>query len=655
MATRGPKSGGPEDPTQKPRDIPGRSAWERERQMHEDTISRLNDPSDIARLQQRIDHINSILGVASGPSFNKLDSLLSKLNTSQPSNPTGESRAPSSYSGRKWAELGELAAQWGKSSPKSQPSSSFSKSSPSNLHLYSGGPERLADVSEKAAIASRAAAYVRANRYSRKVLEQARGLSDQLKGTQFENVGKQALSAASGAYNASENAMRESRESKYAHKIAKFTGLEKDIEFAKGKTLSANKARDLHEQATNFAARYFRDIAQKGLEATSNSLKNPGAGWYSNWLKHQTGGIGSGGGSPGQGRGGSGGRGNIPPVNPPGIPPSGGQRGRRTNHWGRARRRLRKARQRRMTQASNIASKTAKQTAQRGMQVGRARRRLRKARRSRALRQASAASRAKQIQQIKTFAKIGIASSAIHQAASGNLLGAARTMAWGSGNPVAIIGTELTNAALTATKALSQMSEQTFETNKYLANYSGTLAYAYGSFNVGEYRRQFQFAGGTGESGARLVESMDRMRDSWLKYNIAERNITNTISSFFTRASSGVGASFSGAIGGFGDFVGGLGAKKIPFTGKTVDETVESTSKFLTDRALELLLGGGDAARGAVAMSMWKKVFGIGEPPIDKDLPMVDFLKGMVIRDRADLEKKLTGHLRPPPSHKRPR
>jgi hypothetical protein len=616
MPTRGPKSGGPEDPTQKPKPFVDFSSID-------SLIHKISESE-----QQRMARDAGETGWTNPNYFQEtsqtdIPPLVPPRPQFRGTPPANRIRQPQPFT------------QTQPTTPTPTPGESPSgppTNPPTDLHLYRGKPEQLASLAERAAIASRAAAYVRANRYSGKVLEQAKGLHEQLKGTGFEGVGKQAVIAASSAFQASQTAQRESRTSKVLHAIAKKTENIDDIERAKRQTLIANKARDLHEQSSNFAALFFRKIAEKGVSSVSETIKNSGfkgnQGWYDEWIKNQTNRYGRG------GRGGGAG----PPDNPPDSaddPDDPDEMRRRRNRKyakGLSKDKLDMIRDGRsnfvyfMKQKKREQVQLDRDTIRKGKRNQKARR-LRRERRNKI-------ANANRFSRIRNLAKIGITASAIHHAASGDFMGAARRMAWASGNPAAIIGAELSEAAMTAVKALNQFSERTFEANKYLTNYSGKLAYATGTLELHEFQRTFKYSAGVSDTATDLVQSMDKMRDQWMKYNIASSNIANTVASLWTRFSGGFGEPLGKEAGVFAEVVrrfssakvGGIGVGDVASAAGTAAAEAEVSSLW------GMLPGGpivGEAARRSLA---W--LFKPAEVPEPGDTPVVTFLKSM--RDRRE-------------------
>jgi hypothetical protein len=92
---------------------------------------------------------------------------------------------------------------------------------------------------------------------------------------------------------------------------------------------------------------------------------------------------------------------------------------------------------------------------------------------------------------------------------------------------------------------LRQFAESINESNRLFASYSGRLGYAFTMMEVNQVGRDFRYAAFTQDSAVRLVNAIDRMRESFMKFNNNWGDIVNKFAGF----GAGVAGGFGGELG----------------------------------------------------------------------------------------------------------
>jgi hypothetical protein len=142
----------------------------------------------------------------------------------------------------------------------------------------------------------------------------------------------------------------------------------------------------------------------------------------------------------------------------------------------------------------------------------------------------------------RTFQRVFPATSAFGGRGS---VGRAASAAFATAFPEAKLVKDLAQEAMMAARALYDFTERTLEANKSLAAFSPMMATAFARLQMGDFRRQLGMGRDTEMTGAALVRSMDRLRDSFYPFEVLNRNIRNEAAGFTAGAISGAGNQFA--------------------------------------------------------------------------------------------------------------
>jgi hypothetical protein len=99
-------------------------------------------------------------------------------------------------------------------------------------------------------------------------------------------------------------------------------------------------------------------------------------------------------------------------------------------------------------------------------------------------------------------------------------------------------------AAISLGSRFREFAESVNEGNRKLAFYSGSIASAFNTLNVNESLRNFGKASFQEDSIIKLTESVDLMRDDWLKFDNNFADITNKLATSAASFSGGAGQAF---------------------------------------------------------------------------------------------------------------
>lgn len=120
-----------------------------------------------------------------------------------------------------------------------------------------------------------------------------------------------------------------------------------------------------------------------------------------------------------------------------------------------------------------------------------------------------------------------------------------------SAGGAAIAFTAVIGVATLLTKAFAELitrtreaAERINERNRALEPFSGLMMQSFFRLSVNQYRRNVVTAGMTEDSASKLTDSIDRMRDAWLKFDISYRNFENNLGRTFANFSTGFARGF---------------------------------------------------------------------------------------------------------------